>query len=1517
MHKNQLLQVAIKKMIVDYDKDNNQFEFLKAYKSKTYNKDTLDFISQFKYRMDNNVTSIDFDGWASGFKNADKEVVSFAKDVTTGAASMDSFNKSVSATSVAGGKFASVMSGVGSALKSIGATTLNMAAMWVITETIGLAITAIDNYIHRWENAVEAGEEARSKISEAFDSYNNQVTTIEDLGKQFASNPESINNTADAIQTLTERYAELKRGVNRDNSNGNLSENEYQQYLDISNQLADILPGVSAGIDVNGNALLNLSNNAATAATQLDDLLQKQMAVAHADISENLDDAFKGAYADANKITGSTKYVTLKNISEKDRDILDEFLSQYGGGRAGGYGLEQEDGTWNVAYEIDPTTDYAKLHNVLGSMNSLVMSENEQLASTLEDLYVQQIEQDSIWSTFANESVKPFLETSNTLMDIPAELTNAIENNLSNIDWSSLYNTYDGDAEEMLLKEFVTPLSELDKPAQEALAEALKLDPSKLSIDEYQDALSDALSKVSNDKDVQEKWREKFGFDGIVEDAENQADALKKQFKDIDDTIDSLSGEDRELSYQIAIEDEEFNGSWQDVMKKISTMKDEMENPSTFNLTLFETQVADAIALIDTLNAALINSYSGKGLSVTYEESDDGVITLTGDIANLQAAYADLEAQGYDTSSMFEKTANGVHINREALRQLQAAQEAMNKAEWLEDQKTLTEQLATATDKLKEAQSSGNAEDIASAQSQVDSLQSQLETVQLLTAAYDGATSAYQKWVNAQSAGEEGDMYRTVSETMRERGSELYKEGRYNTEEFRAIAQYYSNQDLSTASMEQVVAAYQQGVDAINRYFTGDKTGIDNFIHDVQTKVPEAFETVVDEAGNERLKFNIDTEDLANQLHISEEAIEAVLRGASEYTDDIILGDTSGLDDLTQKLSEATAKAQEAKNNLKSLQDEGKISTDIELDVDVSELDESGIEERISELTDLKAEAEIKFGAESSEVEYVDQLLEEANARKEQLAYETKCNISIDISGEDDITALSEKLSNIPDGETANVSINISNADQIENALNQLNQIPENTSANISFSVQNQEQADALEEKLNALEAESGKEISYSISITGDDVSSKVSGLTDGISGGEVTVSANVVGSEKIQQLKSDIASLSDKTVNISTNTSGSENITALKQNIASIPIAKTSNITATTIGEQAVKSLKAAIDAVLGKQVDVSATVIGTSDVNALVRAISGVVSKAVTISATTSGTSSVQSLATAISNVQSKTVTITSITNKIDNSTFNGTAHIYGTAFAHGSMPHRSGDWSVKQSERALVGELGQETVIRNGRFFTVGDRGAEFVSLQRGDVVLNHKQSEELFKNGHVTSGGGRAKVYMGGAFVSGSAYASGSWVFGNTGGGNLAGTGSSYTPSKSPSKSPSTSSSAKSTQKAAQSAADSVEEAADEFEETFDWIEIAIDRIERAIDQLDLKASSVYRTWSERNSNLVSEISKVSDEIALQQKGYTRYIQQANSVGLSSDWAAKVRDGNIDINTITDEDLADKIKEYQDW
>lgn len=246
------------------------------------------------------------------------------------------------------------------------------------------------------------------------------------------------------------------------------------------------------------------------------------------------------------------------------------------------------------------------------------------------------------------------------------------------------------------------------------------------------------------------------------------------------------------------------------------------------------------------------------------------------------------------------------------------------------------------------------------------------------------------------------------------------------------------------------------------------------------------------------------------------------------------------------------------------------------------------------------------------------------------------------------------------------------------------------------------------------------------------------------------------------------------------------------------------------------------------------------------------------------------------------------------------NGTAHANGTA----GHAFKNGDWSTKDSGTALMGELGQELIVRDGHFFTVGDNGAEFVPYKKGDIIFNHKQTEELFKNGYVTSGGGR-----GVAMASGTAFANvghGTWRPGGIGGG-YSGGGSSYSGARSSGSSSSSNSGSNS----------NANKEAEKSEQTLDWIETALNRVERAISRLDKTATSTYKNWTKRGTALNDQINQTRREIDLQNQAYNRYIQQANSVGLDAGYAAKVRDGTIDIEKITDDDLNNKISEYKQW
>lgn len=99
--------------------------------------------------------------------------------------------------------------------------------------------------------------------------------------------------------------------------------------------------------------------------------------------------------------------------------------------------------------------------------------------------------------------------------------------------------------------------------------------------------------------------------------------------------------------------------------------------------------------------------------------------------------------------------------------------------------------------------------------------------------------------------------------------------------------------------------------------------------------------------------------------------------------------------------------------------------------------------------------------------------------------------------------------------------------------------------------------------------------------------------------------------------------------------------------------------------------------------------------------------------------------------------------------------------------------------------------------------------------------------------------------------------------------------------------------------------------------YDWIETLISRINRQVTNLGKTVSATYKTWSTRNNALAQELGAVNQQISAEQQAYSKYMQLANSIGLPEGYASLVRNGTIDVSTIQDDDLNDKIEKYQNY
>ena len=139
------------------------------------------------------------------------------------------------------------------------------------------------------------------------------------------------------------------------------------------------------------------------------------------------------------------------------------------------------------------------------------------------------------------------------------------------------------------------------------------------------------------------------------------------------------------------------------------------------------------------------------------------------------------------------------------------------------------------------------------------------------------------------------------------------------------------------------------------------------------------------------------------------------------------------------------------------------------------------------------------------------------------------------------------------------------------------------------------------------------------------------------------------------------------------------------------------------------------------------------------------------------------VNKTAAAIESLQSKTITasiVVKVTAPNPQPGSKTSSTISLSSYAKGNIALAKGGVG---SSKTLMGELGPELVVSNGRYFTVGNNGAEFVDLPSDAIVFNHLQTKKLLGSGGMVGTGEpvtneRNAVALAGGNVTGPAMAS---------------------------------------------------------------------------------------------------------------------------------------------------------------
>lgn len=1066
----------------------------------------------------------------------------------------------------------------------------------------------------------------------------------------------------------------------------------------------------------------------------------------------------------------------------------------------------------------------------------------------------------------------------------------------------------------------------------------------------------------------------------------------------IKDLLDSLSATELEAALSIRTEIDWGNATNESIMAQI---KEEAKFIEAMNYTIaidVETESLDA------LNSALSESVSATGLS---SES----------IAALKDRYAELASQGYDLSSMFEETSNGIHLNKNAISEFE---QALASKKLSETDSQLEILKGRYDDLTKEIETCTDAGERASLYSDQQEVAQKINDLATLASQYKGLASAYNAWQNVESAGSERDMYESIIEGFETVGDEI-KRGWYDDGTIKFLELITGQTDLAGKSASELKKIWNSLDDTIKGtsysvkdFFTVDEdgnstsTGAYNFLRAIEElgkngglkalKGKNIEDLIVRNDKGKIVEFDFDVVGgdaaIAKALGISEEMVQIMQRTLDDA------GFVVTLDGKYTLLADLKTSAEEANNALKKLKSEGVENLkDVDLNFDFNVDTVEGYQEQLEKALNVLDKFRNKDGTLQTDkngnlVEGAKQALEIAEYYTAAMDKLTEPKfMQIDTSTVDkELQDPIEKMQTIGDlcKEKHLVSLTGDTEDlkevqgEIDKVAKEIEELDPEVKAQIG--IDEDWDAKTIADKIEKGEIEIPAELKLDVQMSEDlkdirllmmrqlglvddnevklkigydiDDSTVDKLIKDGKE--EVVIEFITKNEEWFDKLTDDkkkiiidlvssgvdLSKLEDekKKVVVEYIEKDAEWFNKLddeEKKVVVNYVAEHGEIDdwSPEAKEAFVKYLVDGGDPdkfdpdnkeswVVYKKDSTEPDSYAPRNPNALVRygKDSSVPDSYDPDDPDATVVYNKNSLipdnyipldppATVIFDKDTSAIDsydppdfVRTVTYNIkevaaggkkkaaqrtgadpDGSGVNGTANVNGTT----GRAFKQGSWGTKNSGTALVGELGREVLVRDGKYYTIGDNGAEFIKYKKGDIIFNHVQSEQLFANGKVTADGGRAKALVNGTAFVGGIYPTSGAAFSGTGGGEYP-TVPSFTVGY------------------VYGNKDT-----DKNQEIFDWIEVAIKRIEREIDNLDQKVGNVYKSWSSRNEALASEINKVSEEIALQKSAAQGYLNAANEIGLSSGWKKKVQSGDVDIDNITDETLAEKIKDYQKY
>lgn len=605
--------------------------------------------------------NVSLQGNITGFKKVSSAITQYNALSASGAKEQNIFANAVSVTN---GKLGTYLTGLNGAKASIGGYVVSLVGATVKTVALKVATIALNSAITMGASLIISG--IASAVSEWIHKTENMISASEDAIEKIKSINDELKNNQKTISDTAKRYAELAQGVNQlTGENISLSNEDYEEFLTLSNQLSEMFPTLTRNYNDNGDAIIQLSGDVDTIVGSLQNLIESQRDLANRQIVDELPTVFDGIAAK------SDQYEQQLSDLESRRDALvkslgnvqsEEFSSNFMDGfsnkwieisgdnlevisqmradylkilKEANIDFEELTPTYEIKDGVevpvgftikinssDENVENAK-NTIDGKIQELASQYETDIAKLNDEINTTNRKNKANWTSLSS-SIFAWLSTDDSFKVMNDTMQATVQNVVNSLDWGSLDFSSWEDAKQYIQENILSLFNTSE--GKETLADIevmfgiqTQFNNGNITVEQYQQKLQDFLDSI---KELPPETKKSilllFGIqtndDGTTtSDVDTMVENVKKKLKgtEFDDKVGELSLGDLKIAADLEVGDDTIQ-SWDDLIERIEKVKSETFNNKTDDLSFKETvaemdKLKDGFSALDSAYAKFID----------------------------------------------------------------------------------------------------------------------------------------------------------------------------------------------------------------------------------------------------------------------------------------------------------------------------------------------------------------------------------------------------------------------------------------------------------------------------------------------------------------------------------------------------------------------------------------------------------------------------------------------------------------------------------------------------------------------------------------------------------------------------------------------------------------------------------------------------------------------------------------------------------------------------------------------